>query len=126
MTRGEIVLAPSRIYLATAPKSNAVYRAYGAAAADATHDVAEPVPHHLRNAPTKLMKNLGYGEGYRYAHDEPDGVAAMDCLPPRLQGREYYKPTPRGYEKTVTERIQRWKSFKKARKPPEKGDSGAS
>ena len=101
MPEASTALAQAVIYLATAPKSNAVYRAYGEAAAEATRDVAEPVPQHLRNAPTSLMKELGYGEGYRYAHDEPDAVAAMDCLPPRLQGMEYYRPTPRGYEKTV-------------------------
>jgi putative ATPase len=117
MPEASTALAEAAIYLATAPKSNAVYLAYGAAAADATHDVAEPVPHHLRNAPTRLMKNLGYGKGYRYAHDEPEAVAAMDCLPPRLQGHEYYRPTPRGYEKTVAERLARWKAFKEQKKP---------
>jgi putative ATPase len=108
-------LAQAAIYLATAPKSNAVYRAYGAAAGDATRDVAEPVPLHLRNAPTRLMKSLGYGEGYRYAHDEPNAVAGMDCLPPRLAGRQYYEPTGRGYEHTVRDRLSRWAAIKKAR-----------
>jgi putative ATPase len=77
--------------------------------------VAEPVPLHLRNAPTRLMKSLGYGEGYRYAHDEPDAVSGMDCLPPRLAGRRYYEPTGRGYEHTVRERLTKWMAIKKAR-----------
>jgi putative ATPase len=120
MPEATTALAQAAIYLATAPKSNAVYRAYGDAAEQATRDVAEPVPHHLRNAPTALMRRLGYGQGYRYAHDEPEAVAAMDCLPPRLHGHEFYKPTSRGYEKTVADRLERWKSLKATRK--EKGD----
>ena len=81
MPEGNTALAQAVIYLAAAPKSNAVYRAYSAAARDATQDLAEPVPLHLRNAPTGLMKELGYGQGYRYAHDEAEGVAEMSCLP---------------------------------------------
>ena len=81
MPEGNTALAQAAIYLATAPKSNAVYTAYNAAAADAHTQAAEPVPLHLRNAPTKLMKQLDYGKGYEYAHDEPDAVAGMDCLP---------------------------------------------
>src|SRR3954447_14146587 len=88
--RGNTALAQAAIYLATAPKSNAVYTAYGEAAAAAATDVAEPVPLHLRNAPTKLMKNLDYGKGYRYAHDEVEGVAEMECLPPAHRGRRSY------------------------------------
>ena len=90
---GNTALAQAAIYLATAPKSNAVYEAYSRAAADAHHDVAEPVPLHLRNAPTKLMKDLEYGKGYQYAHDDADAVADMSCLPPSLEGRKYYEPT---------------------------------
>ncbi len=115
MPEASTALAEAVLYLATAPKSNAVYRAYGEAASQATRDATEPVPHHLRNAPTSLMKNLGYGAGYRYAHDEPDAIAAMDCLPPRLQGMEFYRPTPRGYEKTVRDRLERWKALKRSR-----------
>jgi putative ATPase len=100
-------LAQAVIYLAAAPKSNAVYRAYLAAARDATQDLAEPVPLHLRNAPTQLMKGLGYGEGYKYAHDEPEGVADMSCLPERLQGRRYYEPTDRGIEARIKEALER-------------------
>ncbi len=111
-------LAQSAIYLATAPKSNAVYAAYGAAAEAATKDAAEPVPLHLRNAPTALMKSLDYGRGYQYAHDQPDAVAAMDCLPERLQGRSFYQPTERGFEKEIKRRLDGWKDIKSRRQPP--------
>jgi replication-associated recombination protein RarA len=94
--RGNTALAQAAIYLATAPKSNAVYEAYNRAAADAQTDIAEPVPLHLRNAPTKLMKELAYGKGYAYAHEQAEGVADMTCLPPALEGRRYYQPTERG------------------------------
>jgi putative ATPase len=91
MPEGNTALAQAAIYLATAPKSNAVYVAYTRAAEDAHQDVAEPVPLHLRNAPTKLMKDLDYGKGYRYAHDDPGAVTEMPCLPERLRGRKYYE-----------------------------------
>ena len=113
MPEGNTALAQAAIYLATAPKSNAVYRAYGAAAEAAEHDVAAPVPLHLRNAPTRLMKQLQYGKGYRYAHDERDAVADMDCLPENLQGREFYQPTERGFEKEIKRRLDGWKEIKK-------------
>jgi putative ATPase len=116
MPEANTALAQAIVYLATAPKSNAVYAAYGAAARDATEDVAEPVPAHLRNAPTRLMKSLGYGKGYEYAHDAADAITGMDCLPERLQGRQYYRPTARGYEKTVSERLSRWAELKRGRK----------
>jgi putative ATPase len=100
-------LAQCVTYLAAAPKSHAVYRAYGAAAHDAVRDVAAPVPLHLRNAPTKLMKGLGYGEGYQYAHDEAEGVARMSCLPDHLAGRRYYEPTDRGIEARIKDALAR-------------------
>ena len=98
MPEGNTALAQAAIYLATAPKSNAVYLAYQEAAEAAAKEVAEPVPLHLRNAPTGLMKALDYGKGYRYAHDEPEGVADMECLPPAHRGRRFYRPTNRGWE----------------------------
>ncbi|MDP3718494.1 MAG: replication-associated recombination protein A [Acidobacteriota bacterium] len=110
MPEGNTALAQAAIYLATAPKSNAVYAAYGAAAEAAKNDVASPVPLHLRNASTKLMKQLDYGKGYQYAHDEPDAVASMDCLPDNLKGREFYKPTDYGFEKEIKKRLAWWKS----------------
>jgi len=116
MPEGNTALAQAAIYLATAPKSNAIYRAYGAAADAAEKDVASPVPLHLRNAPTKLMKQLDYGKGYRYAHEEPDAVADMDCLPENLQGRTFYEPTERGFEKEIKRRLDAWKEIKKRRR----------
>jgi putative ATPase len=116
LPEGNTALAQAALYLATAPKSNATYLAYGAAAEAAEHDVAEPVPLHLRNAPTRLMKSLDYGKGYQYAHDVPDGVAAMDCLPERLQGRQFYAPTDRGFEKEIKRRLEGWKDIKAKRR----------
>jgi putative ATPase len=101
MPEGNTALAQAAIYLATTPKSNAVYKAYGLAADAAGRDVAEPVPLHLRNAPTRLMKELEYGKGYKYAHDEPEGIAEMECLPPGQRGRVFYEPTNRGREAAV-------------------------
>ena len=115
MPEGNTALAQAAIYLATAPKSNAVYTAYSAAAADAHSQAAEPVPLHLRNAPTKLMKQLDYGRGYQYAHDDPDAVTGMDCLPPSLAGRTYYRPTDRGFEKELKRRLELWEQVKKRR-----------
>jgi len=116
MPEGNTALAQAAIYLATAPKSNAVYAAYNSAAQDAHHDVAQPVPLHLRNAPTTLMKELEYGKGYRYAHDEADAVAEMTCLPPALEGRTYYEPKERGFEKEIKRRLDGWAEIKKRRK----------
>ncbi|MEQ1909435.1 MAG: replication-associated recombination protein A [Vicinamibacterales bacterium] len=119
MPEGNTALAQAALYLATAPKSNAVYAAYGQAADAAQKDVAEPVPLHLRNAPTKLMKSLDYGKGYRYAHDETDAVADMSCLPPALANRTFYQPTERGYEKEIKRRLDGWAEIKKRRRTSE-------
>jgi putative ATPase len=116
MPEGNTALAQAALYLATAPKSNAVYDAYNRAAADAHADVAQPVPLHLRNAPTKLMKDLAYGAGYKYAHDEEDAVADMSCLPPALAGRTYYEPKERGFEKEIKRRLDGWAEIKKKRR----------
>jgi putative ATPase len=116
MPEGNTALAQAAIYLATAPKSNAVYEAYNHAAADAHNDVAQPVPLHLRNAPTPLMKELEYGKGYRYAHNEADAVADMSCLPPALEGRKYYDPRDRGFEKEIKRRLDGWEEIKRKRK----------
>ena len=116
MPEGNTALAQAAIYLATAPKSNAVYEAYSRAADDAHHDVAQPVPLHLRNAPTKLMKELAYGKGYQYAHNDADAVADMTCLPPALEGRKYYEPKERGFEKEIKRRLDGWEEIKKKRK----------
>jgi putative ATPase len=110
MPEGNTALAQAAIYLATAPKSNAVYTAYTEAAEDAVRQLAEPVPLHIRNAPTRLMKQLDYGKGYKYAHDESEGIADMECLPPSLAGRKYYQPTDRGFEETIRRRLAEWKT----------------
>ncbi len=107
-------LAQCVTYLSAAPKSNAVYLGYQAAASDATQDLASPVPLHIRNAPTKLMKELDYGRGYRYAHDEAEGVAAMSCLPDHLEGRRYYEPTDRGLEAKIKEALERARAIRKS------------
>jgi putative ATPase len=112
MPEGGLALAQAVVYLALAPKSNALYRAYGAAAADARATEREGVPLHIRNAPTRLMKDLGYGKGYAYAHDHEDAVVAQDHLPESLAGRVYYEPTGRGFEARLAERMaalaERW------------------
>jgi putative ATPase len=103
---GELTLAECVIYLAVAPKSNAAYTAYKAVRAWVKQDTTRPVPMHLRNAPTKLMKSLGHGEGYRYAHDEPDAVAAGErYFPDGMTPQSFYKPVPRGLEIKIAERV---------------------
>jgi putative ATPase len=103
---GELALVQAVVYLALAPKSNAIYTAYGAVLADIEATAAEPVPLHLRNAPTKLMKELDYGKGYQYAHDVEGRVADMECLPAGLAGRRYYHPTEEGREKLLAQRME--------------------
>jgi putative ATPase len=101
MPEAKLALAQAVVFLALAPKSNAVYKAYAMAAEDAHNTMQHPVPLHLRNAPTKLMKEIGYGDGYQYAHDYEGGKTDMKCLPKELQNRKYYKPTGRGFEGKV-------------------------
>jgi putative ATPase len=103
---GDLALAEAVVYLALAPKSNAVYTAYGAVMADIENIRQEPVPLHLRNAPTKLMKELDYGKGYEYAHEVEGKVADMECLPESLRGRRYYHPTREGREKLLAQRME--------------------
>jgi putative ATPase len=103
---GDLALAQAVVYLALAPKSNAVYTAYGAIVRDIEATAAEPVPLHLRNAPTKLMKSLDYGKDYQYAHDVGGRVADMECLPPSLADRRYYHPTQEGREKLLAQRME--------------------
>jgi putative ATPase len=115
MPEANTALAQAAIYLATAPKSNAVYLAYQRAAADALREVAEPVPLHLRNAPTALMKELDYGKGYEYAHDAADAVTAMECLPPSRRGTKYYDPPDRGFEREIRKRLETWGRLRERR-----------
>ena len=110
---GELALAEAVIYLAVAAKSNAVYEAYNAARAFVSGDATRPVPMHLRNAPTRLMKDLGYGKGYRYAHDEPDAYAAGETyFPEGMEAAQWYRPTERGLEAKILEKLKHLKSRK--------------
>ncbi len=112
MPEGNLALAQAVVYLCAAPKSNALYTAYGAVQQDVEQTAADPVPLHLRNAPTSLMKGLGYGKGYQYAHDVEEKVADMQCLPDSLRGRVYYHPTNEGVEKRIRERLEEIKRLK--------------
>ena len=112
---GELALAQAACYLALAPKSNAVYAAWNAVRDDIRELPAEPVPLHLRNAPTGLMAGLGYGKGYQYAHDAPDAVVEQEHLPDALRGRTYYRPTDRGQEKDLAARLRQWREQRRAR-----------
>jgi putative ATPase len=128
MPEGALALAEVVVYLAAAPKSNAVYTAYGEASRDALATRAEPVPLWIRNAPTPLMKQLDYGKGYRYAHDEAAGVSAMECLPGNLAGRRYYSPTGRGLEGELGARLEAARRLRQRRTAPDAPDDegGAS
>jgi putative ATPase len=106
MPEGNLALAQAAVYLALAPKSNALYTAYAAVQQDVEQTAAEPVPLHLRNAPTGLMRGLGYGQGYQYAHNVEGKIADMQCLPDNLRDRVYYRPTDEGEEKGIRERLE--------------------
>ncbi len=122
MPEGNLALAQAVVYLSVAPKSNALYTAYGDVQQDIERTAAEPVPLHLRNAPTGLMKTLGYGKGYQYAHDVEGKVTNMQCLPDSLRDRVYYRPTNEGIEKRIHERmeeIRKLRAIRAANKPAE-------
>lgn len=109
---GDLALAHAAVYLATAPKSNSVYMAFKKVMAEAGETGYLPVPMHIRNAPTSMMKGLGYGKDYRYSHDYKDGYAAQEYMPKGLEGKRYYLPTERGYEKIVRQRLEGWLAIK--------------
>jgi putative ATPase len=113
---GDLALAQAVVYLSLAPKSNAVYTAYAAAQEEIEHTRQEPVPLHLRNAPTRLMKELDYAKGYRYAHNEEGRVADMDCLPDSLRGHTYYHPTQEGREKLLAQRMEEIRQIRAAKR----------
>ena len=104
-----VAIAEAIVYLATAPKSNRVYSAWGEAQQAARDHPAEPVPLHIRNAPTRLMKEIGYGDGYRYDHAEGGHAAGQHYLPDALRGARWYDPADTGFEKTLAERVQWWR-----------------
>ena len=113
LPEGELALAQAAVYLATAPKSNALYIALGRVKGDIRKTGSLPVPLHIRNAPTRLMKDLGYGTGYKYAHDFPDAHVPQEYLPEKLKGQIYYSPTNRGYERTIKDRLEKWYNIRK-------------
>ncbi len=115
----DLALAQATVYMACAEKSNALYLGMSAAKRDVHEVPAAEVPMHLRNAPTRMMKDLGYGKGYQYAHDLPDQVARMDCLPEALKGRTYYRPKAVGVEQKIAERLARWRKLRQ--QPPSEG-----
>lgn len=108
---GELALAQAAVYLATAPKSNSIYAAFGRVNAVVRKSGSLPVPLHVRNAPTRLMKELGYGKDYKYAHNYKDAVVPQVYLPDKLKGQRFYSPTTRGFEKTIKERLERWRQL---------------
>jgi len=116
LPEGELALAEAVVYLASAPKSNAIYLAYEKARKDVRDKGALPVPLHIRNAPTSLMQDLGYGQGYKYAHDYPGGIVEQEYFPRELGPRSYYHPTDRGLEKIIGQRLESWRK-KEGRKP---------
>ncbi len=110
---GYLALAQAAVYLSLAPKSNALYTGYGAVREDLQKTIAEPVPLHLRNAVTGMMKNIGYGQGYQYAHDTDEKVTDMTCLPESLEGRVYYQPTDQGFEARLRQRLEEIRKIRK-------------
>jgi putative ATPase len=113
---GNLALAQAAVYLSLAPKSNALYIGYGDVTEDLERTRTEPVPLPLRNATTGLMKNIGYGKGYQYAHDQEDKVANMTCLPESLAGKTYYRPTDQGFEARLRKRMEQIRLLKDGKK----------
>src|SRR5208282_5310657 len=109
---GHLALAQAVVYLCLAPKSNSVYTAYGKVLEDVQKTEADPVPLHLRNAVTGLMKNVGYGKGYKYAHDYDEKLTDMTCLPENLANRTYYMPTDQGFEQRLRARLEEIRKLK--------------
>jgi len=109
MPEANLTLAEAAVYLATAPKSNSLYQAYSQVQQDIAHSQNEPVPLWLRNPATPLMRQMGYGQGYKYAHDYPGHFVPQQHLPPALQGRRYYVPSDQGYEREIEARLEAWR-----------------
>ena len=120
---GKLALAQAVTYLSVAPKSNALYAAYGEAARDVHEEGPLEVPLWIRNAPTGLMKKLGYGKSYRYPHDDPEAIVDQEYLPPELKGRRYYLPVERGFEREIIKRIKYWRSRREGKRSSGKGRS---
>jgi putative ATPase len=130
MPEAALALSQAVVYLSLAPKSNAIYRAYGEARQDVEQTRNEPVPYHLRNAVTGLMRNIGYGRGYQYAHDDAEAATSQVNLPENLSDRAYYRPTCRGFEAELAERRRRVHELKRRRiaeqQQGEAGEEGAN
>jgi len=109
---GDLALAQAAVYLATAPKSASIYKAFGEAVNDAKSKGSLPVPLHIRNAPTSLMKSIGYGDNYKYAHNYEEGYVSQEYFPEELKETVYYKPVPRGFEREIIKRLEYWKKLK--------------
>jgi len=124
MPEGNLALAEAAVYLATAPKSNSLYKAYSKVQEELKASPEESVPLHLRNAPTPLMKQMGYGKDYKYPHDHPEHFVDQEHLPTSLQGRSYYTPSDQGYEKTIIDRLKDW--WRDFGKPPEANAKGTT
>jgi putative ATPase len=116
LPEGDLALAQAAVYLATAPKSNAIYTAYQRVQRDIRETENMPVPLHIRNAPTRLMEDLGYGKDYKYPHDYPDHFVEEEYLPENLKGRTYYHPTEQGFEKEIRKRLEYWRKRKDEKK----------
>jgi putative ATPase len=125
MPEGELALAEAVVYLSFAPKSNSVYNAYSQVKDDVMRTRNEPVPMHIRNAPTGLMKGLGYGKGYKYAHDYDDALVDQEHLPDSLRGRRYYRPTDRGHEARIKQRMEEWAKRRSAGASPNGNGNGS-
>jgi putative ATPase len=109
LPEGDLALVQAAVYLATAPKSNALYAGFGKVKQTIAKTGSLPVPLHIRNAPTKLMKDLDYGRGYKYAHDFKEAYVPQDYLPEKIKRKRFYQPTNRGYENTVKQRLEKWR-----------------
>ena len=120
---GELALVQAAVYLATAPKSNSIYKAYARVREVVEKTGSLPAPLHIRNAPTRLMKDLGYGDGYKYAHDYKGAFVPQDYLPDQLQGEVFYQPSQRGYEKTVAQRLEIWRAMKREKTLQNQGNT---
>jgi putative ATPase len=113
---GELALAEAVVYVSCAPKSNRVYRAFGEAMQAVKDHGYLPVPMHIRNAPTRLMKEFGYGKGYQYAHDNDEAIVLQEDLPEQLKGKVFYEPTDRGHEAKIKKRLEEWAELRKRKK----------
>jgi putative ATPase len=122
---GELAIAQAVIYLATAPKSNAAYRAFGQSMKAAKESGSLMPPMHILNAPTRLMKDIGYGKGYAYDHDTPEGFSGQNYFPDAMPRRQFYRPTERGFERDIARRLAYWQKLREKGANAEDGEEGS-